>query len=185
MPDLILLNGPPASGKSTIAALLVASRPLALHLDVDRVRGSLGASMEQPEESGRAARRIALAAAAAHLTHGHDVVVPQMIARDPFVLQLEVVARESGARFVEIALMSDLADTVSAFTARSTSPETQAHRDAAELVQREGGEPALRASHDRLMNFLRTRPSARLVQVVRGDTSETLRLVEVAIATQP
>lgn len=88
MPDLVLLNGPPASGKSTIAALLVATRTLALNLDMDVVRGALGGWADLPHESGLAARRLAIAMAAAHLGHGHDVVVPQLLASDTFVREL-------------------------------------------------------------------------------------------------
>jgi hypothetical protein len=41
MAILILLNGPPASGKSTIAQRFVNTHPLALNLDIDVVRGLL------------------------------------------------------------------------------------------------------------------------------------------------
>lgn len=77
--DLILLNGPPASGKSTVAAALVARRPLALNLDVDIVRGSLGQWRNTPADAGIAARRLAIAMATTHLGQGHDVVVPQFL----------------------------------------------------------------------------------------------------------
>lgn len=122
VPDLILLNGPPASGKSTIATLLVAARPLALNLDVDAVRGALGAWIELPLESGLAARRLAIAMATTHLVNGHDVIVPQLLARDTFVLELEAAAKQTAARFIEIALIVDRAETVRAFESRSASP---------------------------------------------------------------
>lgn len=182
VPDLVLLNGPPASGKSTIAALLVAARPLALNLDVDAVRGALGAWSEQPHESGLAARRLALAMCTAHLTAGHDVVVPQLVARDTFVLELEAVAAQVGARFVEVALMVDREEMLRAFAARSAAPENQQHLDAVELVRQSGGTESLVELHDRLMAFLDTRRSARMVDVTRGDVAATLALVESAIA---
>jgi adenylate kinase family enzyme len=61
MPVLVFLNGPPASGKSTIARLFVESRPLALSLDVDDVRSMLGAWLDNPTAAGLRARSIALA----------------------------------------------------------------------------------------------------------------------------
>jgi predicted kinase len=46
MRSLILLNGPPSSGKSTLARRWVLGHPLALNLDIDVVRGLLGAWAE-------------------------------------------------------------------------------------------------------------------------------------------
>lgn len=182
MPDLILLNGPPASGKSTIAARLVAARPLALNLDVDAVRGSLGAWIEQPHESGLAARRLAIAMAATHLDAGHDVVVPQLLVRDTFVLELEAVARQTHAQFVEIALLATRDDTIRAFESRSVAPENQQHRDAQRLVELSGGPGGVGEMHDALMHFLDSRPMVRRVEIVRGDVEATLALVDAAIA---
>ena len=56
MATLVLLNGPPASGKSTIAARLVGGRPLALNLDIDVIRSLLGDWKARPPEAGVAAR---------------------------------------------------------------------------------------------------------------------------------
>lgn len=181
MPTLIILNGPPASGKSTLAARLVATRPLMLDLDVDVVRGMLGAWIDQPHDAGLAARRLALSMAATHLAAGHDVVVPQFIAREPFALELEAVAADAGARFVEIALLVSRDDMLQAFATRSTAPENQQHRDARQLVEHSGGLDALGESHDRFVRFLETRPNARRITVIRGDIESILRFVEAAI----
>lgn len=180
---LILVNGPPASGKSTIAARFVSGHRLALNLDVDVVRGMLGAWIEMPSDAGVAARRLAIAMTAAHLAGGHDVVVPQFLARVDFILELEAVARAAGAQFVETALIVSRADTLRAFVARSAEPETQQHRDANEILERTGGIDALGAMHDRFMGLLDTRPSVHRVRVVRGDVESTLRLLESAIET--
>ena len=85
MPRLLLINGLPGSGKSTLAARYVAERPLALCLDVDVVRGLLGAWSDRPHEAGLLARRLALAMARLVLGEGRDVVVPQFLARPAFI----------------------------------------------------------------------------------------------------
>ena len=41
MPTLVLINGAPASGKSTLARLLAVDRNLTLVLDIDTIRGLL------------------------------------------------------------------------------------------------------------------------------------------------
>ena len=93
MPRLLLINGLPGSGKSTLAARYVADRPLALCLDVDVVRGLLGAWQEHPHEAGLLARRLALAMARVALHEGRDVVVPQFLGRPQFIGELEALAR--------------------------------------------------------------------------------------------
>lgn len=185
VPSLILLNGPPASGKSTLAARLVAARPLALNLDIDAVRNALGGWLDQPEASGLAARRLALAMATTHLCDGHDVVVPQLLAVDTFAVQLQQAAEQAGARFVEVALIVDRDAMVNAFEARSASPENQQHEDARQLVERAGGTPALLDLYDRVMAFIDSRPDVRRVQPIRGDIDASVRLLESAIDQLP
>ena len=136
---LVLLNGPPASGKSTIAGRLITQRPLALNLDVDVIRSLLGDWKARPADAGIAARRLAVAMALGHLASGNDVIVPQFLARAEFIEQLAETTATVGARFVEIALILSRADAVAAFRRRSAQPATAAHRDAAEAVDAAGG----------------------------------------------
>lgn len=182
MPKLILLNGPPASGKSTIAQHLVARRPLALDLDIDIVRSLLGAWHAQPPEAGVAARKLALAMAATHLDEGRDVIVPQLLAREHFIDQLAEVALSAGARFVEIALEMTRDDAVAAFNRRSELAATEQHRDAANTVQQAGGVAALDEMYDALIALWDRRPLVRRVHVVVGDVAATVARVEAAIA---
>ncbi|MGZ4678415.1 MAG: AAA family ATPase [Acidimicrobiia bacterium] len=180
MVDLVFLNGPPAGGKSTIAAELVAHRPLALKLDVDVVRGLLGRWLDQPAEAGRAARRLALSMARTHLDAGFDVVVPQFVAREDFVLDLADVARACGARFVELALVVDPAVGVARFSARRGSSDPT-HRDAQALVD-QAGLPSVATVYDDYERFVATRPDALRVEIVDGDVAESARRVERALA---
>src|SRR5690606_17116939 len=100
VPVLLLLNGAPGAGKSTLAARLAARRPLALALDIDQLKHSLGGWEADLQSSGLQARRLALALAGRHLEGGHDVLIGQYLARPSFLTQLQDLARECGARFV-------------------------------------------------------------------------------------
>ena len=51
--------------------------------------------------------RIALAMAHAHLEAGHDVIVPQLLARRDFTDMLRAVTENIGAKFVEITLLDE------------------------------------------------------------------------------
>lgn len=97
------MNGPPGIGKSAVARRYADDHPLTLLLEIDGLRVALG-GWDQHEDSKLVARELALVMAESHLRSGHDVVVPQFLGREEFIVSLEVVARRCGARFVEILI---------------------------------------------------------------------------------
>ncbi|MFC7879456.1 AAA family ATPase [Isoptericola sp. NPDC057391] len=100
-PTLLLLNGLPGAGKSTVAAALAAGRPGTLVLDVDVVRTLISGDAGPAAEP---ARRLALDMARSHLRAGADVVVPQLVARPDQVTRFARAAADGGARFVHAIL---------------------------------------------------------------------------------
>jgi predicted kinase len=175
MAVLILLNGPPASGKSTIARRFVESRPLALDLDIDVVRGLLGGWLDDPSASGSTARSLALAMADAHLSAGFDVIVPQYLGRVGFIDELADAADRAGVRFVETALWLDRDSAIAAFADRRSAPSTQAHHDAAALVDRSEQADPVGEMFDAFVRVVEQRPATRRVNVVPGDIEQTFR----------
>lgn len=104
----ILINGLPRSGKSTLAARYADAHPLSLCLDVDVIRGLLGAWKDQPSEAGFLAPRLGMAMARVALADDRDVVVAQFLLRAAFVDDLERLAHDTGARFTEVVLLDPL-----------------------------------------------------------------------------
>ena len=176
MARLILLNGAPGTGKSTLARRYVEDRPLSLALDIDTVRAMLGGWAAQPIEAGLAARALAVEMARVHLTAGHDVIVPQYLGRIEFVLQLERLCDETGARFVELALLADADSVVRRFARRAAAPTTAEHRDAATL-QASPDAVDLADTVARIDLILRQRPRNRTVHGIDGDIESTYRLL--------
>lgn len=161
---LILLNGGPASGKSTLARRYVADHPLALCLDIDTVRSLLGAWSEHPHDAGLAARALAIAMAEVHLRALHEVIVPQFLGRPGFIDELAACAERSGVAFVEAVVEVDPRVAQARFLGR----RDDVHAHSARLVDEGTFEPVA-AMYDRLAELLAARPWTARVPVVDGD----------------
>lgn len=171
MPQLIFINGAPGSGKSTLARRLVDSRPLALLLDVDTLRGQLGQWRENPGAAGLAARRIALEVARTHLVAGLDVIVPQFIARPGFIEDVRVVAIECRADFVLVALVSSPQEAGARFAQRLGSSDPN-HLDAVHL-QSAPGARSVEDMYAGMLDLLATYEDVRYIESVPGDIDGT------------
>lgn len=123
MPRLVLINGAPGSGKSTMAQALAQDRAMTLALDVDAIKHSLGRWERDPTASGLHARRLTLALARENLSAGYDVVIGQYLARTPFIEDLEVLAEQLKAPFFEFVLDIDAATLADRLRLRASEPD--------------------------------------------------------------
>jgi predicted kinase len=158
VPKLVLLNGPPAVGKSTLARRYADEHPLTLVLEIDAVRALLGAWLEEWQRSGHTARLIALAMARAHLEAGHDVIVPQLLTRRPFVELLRETTEEVGGRFYEFTLL-DPREVVLARLEQRTEPAGAFSSRA--LMEKQGNAPG--DTYDEFVAALAERPDAIVI----------------------
>lgn len=163
MPRLILINGPPAAGKSTLAQRYADDHPLALNLDIDRIRAMIGGWRQDLPAAGRLARELAVAAAAAHLAAGHDVVVPQLVARPEFIARLASLATGCGAAFREVFLLPDERTMIYLYVSRARAGSA----DAAVSTDRTPAE--LARTRRELLAVLAARPDAAVILVHAGE----------------
>jgi predicted kinase len=166
MAKLVLLNGPPAVGKSTLARRYADEHPLTLVLEIDAVRALLGAWLEEWQTSGWAARRIALAMAHAHLEAGHDVIVPQLLTRREFVDMLRTTTEDAGATFVEITLLDERQATLDRLARREEPARSFSSRA---LLAKQGGSPG--NAYDAFVAALAERPDAVVIRDPPSDAA--------------
>ena len=177
-PRLIHLNGPPGVGKSTVAALWVERHPGALNLDIDSMLRLVGGWQDPERDTHLLLRPSVRAMAGAHLVGGHDVVVPQYLARIEEIDAFARVARQADADFVEVVLMVDRAEALDRFDQRPDVSDWHSHNR--RLVAAQGGRDFLGVMYDRLLEVVRTRPSAVPVHAGSG-VEETYAAVESAV----
>jgi predicted kinase len=191
---LALINGLPASGKSTLARRYGEDHPLCLVLDIDVVRSMLGAWLQHPQRSGLQARQLAMAMARTQLMAEGEVLVPQFLARVDFVLELEALCAELGVPFVEIALLCDPGEAAARFLRRTGGPDAAdataepvrpEHRDAAQLLERAGGTGELVAMAAGLDALLTRRPNTHVLHTLDGDVERTYHQLLEVMATPP
>jgi leucyl aminopeptidase (aminopeptidase T) len=79
-----------------------------------------------------------------HLASGHDVVIPQYVARIEFIEQVETVAVQAGVPFHEIVLLDSRENSVRRFERRGRSSTDPAHVHTQEMIDEAGGGPRSR-----------------------------------------
>jgi predicted kinase len=168
MPRLIVLNGMPAVGKTTLARRYADDHPMTLVLELDTIRRLLGRWRDDATRAGLRARSMSLAMAGEHLRAGFDVVVPQYLGRPAFLEQTEQLAHDTGARFFEFVLSDDRDRLLARFTERTAAAAEPAHVDAGWLVSEAGGTDAFMTMYDRLLLILSSRPGAQVVPCPAG-----------------
>lgn len=179
--ELILLNGPPGIGKSTLARLFADRHPGTLNLDVDQVRCLIGGWQEDFQAAGNLVRPIALNMAATHLAGGRRVIMPQFLDADEEIGLFTSIALKAGAGFREVVLMDTGESSVERFYARGDNHDPW-HARVTAIVEQSGGSRLLESMYDSLTSGLHARPSASVIHSRRGEIEETYTSLLDALA---
>lgn len=104
-PRLLLVNGLPGVGKSTLAQAFLNDHPGVLCIEADQLREWIGGD---PADHAEAVRVLALALATAHLATGHDVVMPQLVARVDELPRFQAAASQGGGGLLHLLVTGDV-----------------------------------------------------------------------------
>jgi predicted kinase len=161
---LILVNGPPASGKSTLARRYVDDHDRAALVEVDALRMTLP-NWDKDEGTRLVARELAGAAVVEHLCAGRDVVMAQYFGRLGYIVLLDDLAREHGAMFVEVILAAGAALAIDRFRARRRAMIERGERHPERDIADADIEAFIFDAVDRLTRLPAVRPESRIVPV--------------------
>nr|WP_018156400.1 AAA family ATPase [Demetria terragena] len=171
MPTLLLLNGPPGVGKSTLAAQWAAADPARTHVDPDQWRARQ--PLPHTDEARLAAREEAAAAIDTHLAAGRTVAIAQLCGRPDFPDRLRDLADQRGANYLEVMLLDSLTHLQQRLRHRLSSTSA-AHAMAA----RELDDDLLRAYREALVSRASADPTIMVLECQQDQQEITLRAIE-------
>lgn len=178
MTQFVLLNGPPGIGKSTISALYAERHPGTLNLDIDSLHRLVGGWQDVDTRTHDLLRPVALAMTSAHLGGGHDVVLPQYLARAEEIEAFGKVAHDQQADFRELVLLDGKEAAITRFDQRRDDSEWDRHNR--RVVEDLGGRAMLASMYDRLLETVDLRP---LAMVIRSEPDSVEGTYELGMQT--
>lgn len=158
------MNGPPASGKSTLARRYVDDHVGAALVEVDALRMTLP-GWEEDEGTRLTARDLAGAAVVEHLGAGREVVMAQYFGRLGYLVLLEDLARQHGVTFVEVILSTGADLAIDRFRARRRALADRGEHHPERDIADADVEAFILDAVDRLTRLPAARPASRVIPV--------------------
>ncbi len=172
-PILIVLNGPLAIGKSTLAKKIAANNPMTYRLDIDELRINFGSWRDYRKESGNLSWSLGMQVASTALSAGHDVVCPQIIKLDSQIQLLESTTKQTGASLCEIMLTTGKDDAIARYIERGKANGWPMGYNPKGLIGRSGGIKHVEDMYDDMQTLASTRVNFHTIKSVTNDVAGT------------
>ncbi len=180
-PKLILLNGSPGMGKTTLAQRYVDEHPLALNLDIDNVWMMMGQWQASRPTSDALKYKYAHTLAAMHLAEGYDVIVPNSMDAIDRYHGFERVAAAGNAALKEVVLLSDESDAIERCKTRGRARGYADGFRPGGILDSEGRESKLARMHQNILATIALRPDIVQIQSVENDIAGTYAQLLTAV----
>jgi MoxR-like ATPase len=174
---LILLNGPPGVGKSTIARRLRDDRPLSLLVDFDELWLLIG-DWQHNDNSQNLAIAAGLAMARAHLQAGYDVIAPQLAVGQEFFDAIDAIVGETSAVCHEIVLTGHPERVAAQFRRRRAERTLAGEDDVSVNIADDRIDEVIASATDELAALAAARPHTTVIATDGGVDSTYLRVCE-------
>jgi hypothetical protein len=176
---LILLNGPPGVGKSTIARRLRDDRPLSLLVDFDELWLLIGDWQHHGDKAQHLAIAAGLAMARVHLQAGYDVVAPQFGVGQEFFEAIDAMVGETSAACHEIVLTGQPERVATQFRQRRAERTLAGESDVSANISDDRVDEVIAGATKELTALAAARPHTRFIST-DGDVDSTyVRVREV------
>jgi predicted kinase len=160
MPRLIHLNGLSRVGKSSLARRYGDDHPGTLVLDIDVLVGLIGGWRKDFFGALGTARGHGRALAQRHLSHGGDVVLPQLVTSHDRDLGFDEAARAVDAHYLEVVLSADAETQRRRLQQKRPSTDVEAHVQA---LLTDPEDDLVERTRQHLAEYLADRPHAVLL----------------------
>lgn len=179
---LILLNGNPGMGKTTLAERYARDHPMALNLDIDNIWIMMGGWDSPGSDSSRLKWKYAYVIAGMHLAEDYDVIIPQLMEATEQYEAFERIARVNKAALKEVVLLSTCDDAIERCKARARSQGHSAGFRPGGILDRGGREKKLASMFKNVAEATAQRPNIQRIESTEHDIDGTYAKLLAAIS---
>jgi chloramphenicol 3-O-phosphotransferase len=176
-PKLIILNGSPAIGKSTIAQKYIDNHPMALKLDIDQLWFMLGQWQKSRPRSSDQKMKLAYVMAGTHLQDGYDVIVAQHLDNISYYKIFESIAAACGANMYEVLLHAPVQQAIERCIERGKASGYPTGFRPGGILETEGKDAKIAQMHKAAQQVCARRPKTLTIVSDYGDTQSTYEQV--------